>query len=62
MYSSGTTLGAGAAGGAAVAALPLTSGNGIFQTLLIATAMLAATIILVRVAKVISQKEKLQIK
>lgn len=51
MYNDGQVLGAATTTGVTVAALPLTSGNSIFQTVLIATAVVAFTILVVRVVK-----------
>lgn len=51
MYNDGQVLGASTTTGTAVAALPLTSGNSIFQIVLIATAVVAFTVLVVRIVK-----------
>jgi len=55
MYNDGQVLGAGTTTGITVAALPLTSGNSIFQYILIATAIVAATVLLVRIVKITTE-------
>jgi hypothetical protein len=57
MYSDGQVLGSAVTSGAAVTALPLTSGNSIFQTILVATAVVAFTVLAVRVVKLIAVKK-----
>lgn len=59
MYSDGQVLGASITTGATVAALPLTSGDTIFQTILIATAAIAFTTLVVRIIKLITAKRSL---
>lgn len=59
MYSDGQVLGASTTTGAAVIALPLTSGNTIFQSILIATAVVALTVLLVRIVKLAAAKHAL---
>lgn len=56
MYSDGQVLGASTTVGGTVAALPLTSGNAIFQSILIATAALALAILIVRIMKIAAAK------
>lgn len=56
MYNDGQVLGASTTAGATVAALPLTSGNTIFQTILFATAFIALTVLAVRIAKIATTK------
>lgn len=51
MYSDGQVLGAATTTGATVAALPLTAGGSIFQSILIATAIVAFTVLVVRIVK-----------
>ena len=51
MYSDGQVLGASTTTGAAVIALPLTSGNSSFQSIVIATVFVAAMILIVRIVK-----------
>jgi hypothetical protein len=55
MYVNGQVLGAATTTGATVAALPLTSGNTIFQLVLIATAAVAFTVLIVRIIKLVAQ-------
>lgn len=59
MYSDGQVLGASITTGATVAALPLTSGDTIFQVILIATAAIAFTTLVVRIIKLITTKRSL---
>jgi len=59
MYSDGQVLGASTTTGAAVIALPLTSGNSIFQSILIATIAIALAILLVRIVKMASAKHSI---
>lgn len=51
MYNDGQVLGAATTATGAVAALPLTSGGSIFQSIVIATLIVAVTILIVRIAK-----------
>lgn len=53
MYSDGQVLGASTTTGATAIALPLASGNVIFQSVLIATAIVAIVILAVRIIKLI---------
>jgi hypothetical protein len=51
MYNDGQVLGAATTTSVAVVALPLTSGNSIFQSIIFATAIVALTILIVRIVK-----------
>ncbi len=59
MYNNPQVLGAATTTGGTVAALPLTSGNSVFQTILIATALVAFTVLVVRIVKIASAKNSL---
>lgn len=62
MYSHGQLVSASAStitGGVAVIALPLTSSNLIFQSILVATAMVALATVVVRIVKLITIKRAL---
>ena len=56
MYTDGQVLGASTVTGAAVTALPLTSGNTVFQSLLVATIVMAVIVLAVRIAKLSSSR------
>lgn len=53
MYIDGQVLGASitATGTATVAALPMTAGNSVFQTILFATAAVATIVLIVRIVR-----------
>lgn len=51
MYNDGQVLGAATTTSVAVVALPLTSGNSVFQSIVIATIIVAITILIVRIVK-----------
>lgn len=56
MYDDGQVLGASTTAGVAVTSLPLTSGNSVFQSILIAIAIIAFAVLMVRIAKLINAK------
>lgn len=56
MYTDGQVLGASTTTGVAVTALPLTSGNSVFQTILVATIVMAAIVLVVRIVKLSSAR------
>lgn len=57
MYNDGQVLGAATTTTGAVVALPLTSGNSVFQTILIATAIVAATVLVVRIVRLTAERQ-----
>lgn len=59
MYNDGQVLGAATTTGGAVAALPLTAGNSVFQVILIAVAIVAATVLVVRIVKLSAARKSL---
>lgn len=59
MYNDGQVLGAATTTGGVVAALPLTSGNSVFHSILLATAAVAVVVLIVRIIKLSSERNTL---
>ncbi len=57
MYNDGQVLGTAVTTTGAVAALPLTAGNTVFQTILIAVAVVAATVLVVRIIRLTAERQ-----